>query len=119
MALFETYREQVIRERGQRARKALLLARFTGLLLMLLVAVILRTEPQIRADATAGALAFGLWATGRQEATLAEAPRAQAAQPPGIRINRPASGGGAEELQEVAGQLGKRLAARPLGADAD
>ncbi|APE42768.1 hypothetical protein BOO69_04510 [Sulfitobacter alexandrii] len=66
MEFAETYRQEVLRSRQDRARRALFWSRVLGLVLMLTVAAVLRAEPELRrALATAGTDAI-LAVAGRQ-----------------------------------------------------
>jgi hypothetical protein len=111
MRFSETYQHEVIQSRRDRSRRAHFWSRLLGIVLMLTLGAILRSEPQLRQDlAIAGSDAI-LWVSGRvaQPAASRNAPSAPPA-PTGVKINRFGSTSGQTEGQAVA--TGRRLAAR-------
>ncbi|MCX7558947.1 hypothetical protein OS190_05155 [Sulfitobacter sp. F26204] len=65
MSFAETYGQQVLESRRTRSQRAHLGAKIVSLLLMLLVAVTLRTEPELRSALLEAAMEAAMKATGR------------------------------------------------------
>lgn len=97
MTFADTYREQVVQSRQDRARKALFWSRIVGLMLMLLVAFVLRVEPGIRTAFAEAGMEIMTKMTGRQAPTqTAEVAPAQSTLPRDrVKVNR----GGASDAQ--------------------
>lgn len=134
MTFNDLYRDNVILSRRDRSRRALFWARITGLALMLCVGAILRSEPQLRQDLMVAGMDVIAGATGRHAKPaartapavgptdtapiLAAAPAApEAVKRPRdrVKVNRHGVGAGEVDAQGLADQVGKTLAARPVG----
>lgn len=131
MAFADTYREQVVQSRQDRARKAMFWSRIVGLALMLLIAFVLRVEPAIRtAFAETGmdlmtrmtgrdAPAQTASATSAQPASTAPAqstlPRDRVKVNRGTTSNAQTSSQSREDAQAQAEELGARLKAIKVG----
>ncbi|NNE51112.1 MAG: hypothetical protein HKN30_01765 [Sulfitobacter sp.] len=115
MEFSDTYREQVILSRSDRSRRAMFWSRILGILLMLLVAVILRTEPQLRSDLLRVGIETAMKLTQRYDPQALPV-RGSEETENGVRINRPGTfPRSTDDVLETAREVGKRLSARPVG----
>ena len=122
MTLADTYREQVVQSRQDRARKALFMSRIVGLILMLLIAFVLRVEPNLRTAFAEAGMDLMTKMTGRDAPTqTAEATPAQSTLPRDrVKVNRGApsaqsSSQSRADAQAQAEELGARLQAIKVG----
>lgn len=123
MAFADTYREQVVQSRQDRARKALFMSRIVGLMLMLLIGFVLRAEPDLRAALAEAGMNGIAKMTGRDVPTqTASAAPAESALPRDrVKVNR-GSVPDAEtasqsrvDAQAEAEELGQRLRTIKIG----
>lgn len=131
MAFADTYREQVVQSRQDRARKAMFWSRIVGLALMLLIAFVLRVEPAIRTAFAEAGMDLMTRMTGRDAPTqTASATPAQTASTAPtqstlprdrVKVNRgtvsnaQTSSQSRENAQAQAEALGARLKAIKVG----
>ena len=89
MQFADTYQHEVMKSRQIRSQRAKFWARITGLVLMLTIGAILRSEPQLRQDLLRVGVDAVLMVSGRdsQPTSLAEIETAQN-QASQIRVNR-------------------------------
>ena len=91
MEFSDTYRDQVLQSRKDRSRRAIFWSRIVGVVLMLTVGVILRSEPGLRADLANAGMDFIATVSGQQDvASAAEAPQINNRQlQDRVKVNRP------------------------------
>ena len=89
-----TYRNQVLQSRQDRSRRAIFWSRIVGVLLMLTIGVILRSEPEIRADLTNAGMDFIARLSGQETvASAAEVPQINTRQlEDKVKVNRHGEG---------------------------
>tara|TARA_R110002094_G_scaffold191712_1_gene165985 strand:+ start:970 stop:1350 length:381 start_codon:yes stop_codon:yes gene_type:complete len=120
----DLYRENVLLSRRDRARRALLWSRIVGIVLMLSVGVVLRSEPDLRRDLMVAGMNAVARVTDTRAKARPDAPaRAQssAAAPDStlrprdrIKVNRYAVAPQDQDAQGLAGTVGKTLSSRPI-----
>lgn len=123
MTLADTYREQVVQSRQDRARKAIFLSRIVGLMLMLLIAFVMRVEPNLRSAFAEAGMELMTKMTGRDAPTqTASAAPAQSTLPRdrvkvnrGTAANAQSASASREDAQAQAEALGARLKAVKVG----
>lgn len=131
MAFADTYREQVIQSRQDRARKALFWSRIVGLALMLTVAFVLRVEPAIRTAFAEAGMELMTRMTGKQapaqtasltsEQNAATAPAQSTLPRDRVKVNRGTTSNAQNssqsraDAQAQAEALGARLKAVKVG----
>lgn len=118
----DIYRDNVILSRRDRSRRALFWSRIVGVVLMLCIGVILRSEPQLRQDLMyagmdAIAKVTGTKANPSPAALQVEAAAPQNTQRPRdrIKVNRYGAAAQDQDVQGLAEQVGKTLSNRPVG----
>lgn len=118
----DIYRDNVILSRRDRSRRALFWSRIVGIVLMLCIGVILRSEPQLRQDLMIAGMDAIAKVTGTKAGPSPAAPEgdavaAQNDQRPRDRIKVNRYGAAPQELdaQGLADQVGKTLSSRPVG----
>ena len=91
MEFSDTYRDQVLQSRKDRSRRAIFWSRIVGVVLMLTVGVILRSEPGLRADLANAGMDFIATVSGQQDvASTHEAPQINNRQlQDRVKVNRP------------------------------
>ena len=119
MTLADTYREQVVQSRQDRARKSLFMSRIVGLMLMLLIAFVLRVEPNLRTAFAEAGMDLMTKMTGRDAPTqTAEAAPAQSTLPRDrVKVNRgaPSAQSSSQRRADAQAQAGARLQAIKVG----
>ena len=114
MSFAETYKHETLQSRRDRSRRAMFWARVLGLMLMLTIGAILRSEPQLRQDLMNAGINGILKLTKRDQPQIAGSPLPTNTQGNAvIRINRPAAE--AHDSSALAAEAGRRIAARKLG----
>ncbi|MFY0646769.1 hypothetical protein [Sulfitobacter geojensis] len=125
MSFRDVYSNEVLESRRARSQRARFWGKVVSIVLMLTVAVTLRTEPQLRSALVSAAMAGAMQVTGRSvPATSPDFTAASANTPPPasgtrvrdrIKINRPGSGADAApqqvDMQALARDLQKNMAA--------
>jgi len=114
MSFGETYKHETLQSRRDRSRRSMFWARILGLVLMLTIGAILRSEPQLRRDLMNAGINGILKLTKRDQPQFANAPLPTSTQGNGaIRINRPVTE--APDSSAMAAEAGRRIAARKVG----
>lgn len=123
MTLADTYREQVVQSRQDRARKAIFLSRIVGLMLMLLIAFVMRVEPDLRSAFAEAGMELMTKMTGRDAPTQTASaappqstlPRDRVKVNRGTATNAQSASVSREDAQAQAEALGARLKAVKVG----
>ncbi|KAJ03085.1 hypothetical protein PM02_10855 [Sulfitobacter mediterraneus] len=114
MSFGETYKHETLQSRRDRSRRSMFWARILGILLMLTIGAILRSEPQLRQDLMNAGINGILKLTKRDQPQFANAPLPTNTKGNGgIKINRPVTE--APNGSALAAQAARRVAARKVG----
>lgn len=127
MSFADTYREQVVQSRQDRARKALFLSRIVGVILMIAIAFVLRVEPALRTAIAEAGMDLMTQMTGRAapvQTAAADTDLAQSQRPRDrVKVNRGSvsdaqtASQSRADAQAQAEALGQRLRARNVGSE--
>jgi len=113
MSFAETYKHEILQSRRDRSRRSMFWARILGLVLMLTIGAILRSEPQLRQGLMDAGIEAVLKLTKQDQPQHAIAPLpTDAPGSGGIRINRHVTE--APDSGALAVEAGRRIAARKV-----
>ncbi len=122
MSFSETYHAEVLQSRRDRSRRAMFWARILGLVLVLTIGAILRSEPALRSALADVGMTAIMRVTGNgasQQAATQAAPTTSALPVSRVKVNRfgAAQPAPPQDMQRTADNLGATLSERAAGQD--